>query len=74
MAFFFAKAPGMAATIKIRNKTPTSRIARIASETTSRTPMLTLPLKHAYLPAQSESGGDDAGQTVALESALIMGA
>jgi len=36
--------------------------------------MLTIPVEHAYVPAQSESGGDDAGQTVALESALIMGA
>jgi hypothetical protein len=31
-------------------------------------------LQHAYVPARSESAGDDAGRTVALESALIMGA
>jgi hypothetical protein len=40
---FFAKTPGMAATIKIKNKTPKSRIERIASETTSRT--LTIPVE-----------------------------
>src|SRR5277367_743282 len=50
---FFAITPGIAATTKIRNNTPTTKIARIASDTTSRTSTSTCPVGfHARFPAR----------------------
>src|SRR5277367_4918165 len=49
---FLAITPGIAATTKIRNNTPTTKIARIASDTTSRTSISTCPAGfHARFPA-----------------------